>query len=471
MENDSPFHPALQHAAAYALDFLKNLDSMPVAATATYPELKARLAHPLADMGLPADQVITDLIADSAGGVLGSAGGRFFGWVMGGSLPAALAADWITSAWDQNAALYATAPAEAVIEEVAGGWLKDLLGLPAGASFALVTGSQMAHVTCLAAARHTLLAGQGWDVERKGLAGAPPIRILATGERHGSIDRAVRILGLGLDNLVSLPVDDQGRLQPGTLAAALAEHSDQPTMVILQAGDLNIGAFDPFQELIPLAHQHGAWVHVDGAIGLWAHASPAYRHLVAGIEQADSWVTDGHKWLNVPYDSGYAFVANPEAQRSAMSYRASYLTHAEEGRDQMDWNPEWSRRGRGVATYAALRQLGRQGVADLLERTSRYAEQLVTRIGALPGAELVWKPQINQGLVRFLDLRPNANNADHDRRTDHVIREILNTGEAFFGGTTWRGKRCMRVSVCNWQTNEQDVDRAVSAVKQVLDHF
>jgi glutamate/tyrosine decarboxylase-like PLP-dependent enzyme len=323
-------------------------------------------------------------------------------------------------------------------------------------------------MTCLAAARDAILARRGWDVECAGLTGAPHIRILSSNQRHGSIERAVRLLGLGSDCVVELPSDDAGCLGAHALGAALETERERPTILLLQAGDLNIGAFDPFAELIPLAHAHGAWVHVDGAFGLWVAASPRYRHLLQGAELADSWVTDGHKWLNVPYDCGYAFVADARSHRASMSHRASYLTHADDARDQIDWNPEWSRRGRGVATYAALREFGRQGVADLVERTCRYAHQLVTRIGSLAGAEMVWEPQINQGLVHFLDPAPNATDTDHDRRTDEVIAAIQNTGEAFFGGTIWRGKRCMRVSVCNWQTMDSDIDRAVAAVKEAL---
>ena len=464
----APYRAVLERAFAHALAHLENLDRAPVAATATLAELRGRLGKPLPDDGLPAPQVIDELAADVAGGILGSAGGRFFGWVIGGTTPGSLAADWLTSAWDQNAGLYAAGPAEAVIEEVCGAWLKDLLGLPAGASFALVTGSQMAHVVGLAAARHALLARRGWDVESQGLAGAPPIRVLSSSERHGTVERALRLLGLGTACVSDLAADEAGRLPADTLAAALRAEAERPTILLLQAGDLNIGAYDPFAELIPLAHAHGAWVHVDGAFGLWAAASPNHRHLLAGVELADSWVTDGHKWLNVPYDSGYAFVADPAAHRASLSHRASYLTHAEEARDELDWNPEWSRRGRGVATYAALHELGRRGVADLVARTCRYAHELVMRIGSLPGAEVVWEPQINQGLVRFPDARPGATDADNDRRTDEVIAGILQTGEAFFGGTTWRGKRCMRVSVCNWQTSEQDVERAVAAARQAL---
>jgi glutamate/tyrosine decarboxylase-like PLP-dependent enzyme len=462
------YRPVLEGAFAHALHYLEHLDRTSVSATASLADLRARLARPLAYEGMDALRVIDDLAADVEGGLLGSAGGRFFGWLVGGAVPAALAADWLTSTWDQPNALYASGPAEAVIEEVCGQWLKELLGLPPAASFALVTGCQMAHVTCLAAARHALLDRHGWDVERKGLAGAPRIRIVSSDQRHGSIERAVRLLGLGSDNVVDLPVDGSGRLEAGELSRALPEDSHRPTIVLLQAGDINIGAYDPFAELIPIAHESGAWVHIDGAYGLWAAASPLYRHLLTGAAQADSWATDGHKWLNVPYDCGYAFVADSKAHQASMSHRASYLTHDKEARDQIDWTPEWSHRGRGVATYAAIRQLGKQGVAELIERTCRHTHSLVTRIGALPGAELVWESPINQGLARFLDAAPDAADADHDRRTDAVIAKIVESGEAFFSGTTWRGKRCMRVSVLNWQTNGEDVERAVNAVREAL---
>lgn len=464
----SPFREVLEQTLTHALTYLEHLEQAPVGATTPLAELRQRLGRQFPDAGTEAAQVIDELVADVAGGIVGSAGGRFFGWVIGGALPAALAADWLTATWDQNAARYTGGPAVAVIEEVCGAWLKELLGLPPGASFALVTGSQMAHVTCLAAARHALLARCGWDVEREGLAGAPRLRVLTSTEHHRSLERSARLLGLGTQSLLELPVDADGRLLPAALHRALSEQPDVPTIVVLQAGDLNIGAFDPFADLIPLAHRFNAWVHVDGAFGLWMQASPSYRHLLKGIEQADSWVTDGHKWLNTPYDCGYAFVAHPEMHGKALSQQASYIVHTEEARDPSDWNPEWSRRGRGVATYAALRQLGREGVADLIERCCRHAETLVTQIGKLPGAEVVWVPQINQGLVRFLDRKPDATEADHDRRTDAVIAQIAETGEAFFSGTTWRGQRCMRVSVCNWQTNEQDVARAIAAVERVL---
>jgi len=464
----SPYAPALQRALAHALAHLDALDQAPVGATSTLAELRARLAKPLADEGLPAEQVIDELVTDSAGGILGSAGGRFFGWVIGGSVPAALAADWLTSTWEQNAAIYACGPAEAVIEEVAGAWLKELLGVPEQCSFAFTSGCQMAHMTSLAAARNALLARCGWDVERKGLSGAPALRVLSSNQRHGSIERAVRMLGIGNDHVHDLEVDAHGQLDPLTLREALETQPGAPTIVILQAGDLNIGTFDPFDTLIGLAHEYQAWVHIDGAFGLWVAVSDKYRHLLSGYAQADSWATDGHKWLNVPFDSGFAFVAHPSAHRHAMSHRASYVPATAEARDQIDWNPEWSRRGRGVATYAAIRQLGRRGIAAMIERCCQHAHTLVRRIGALPGAQVIWEGQVNQGLVRFLDPHPGAVEADHDARTDAVIAGILATGEALFSGTTWRGKRCMRVSVVNWQTNDEDVTRAIEAARVVL---
>jgi glutamate/tyrosine decarboxylase-like PLP-dependent enzyme len=463
----APLAAALQHA----IEYLTPASSSSVAATADLATLRKKLSLPLDDSGRDATKIIDDLVKAVEGGIIDSTGPRFFGWVIGGSLPAALAADWLTSAWDQNAGMYATSPAAAVVEEVVGTWLKDLLRIPSTASFALVTGCQMAHVTCLLAARHALLARRQWNVEEEGLAGSPPIRILTSTEIHGSTIRAIRMLGLGEKHITALPADANGRLREDALIEALKRSPAQPTIVILQAGDLNIGAFDDFAKLIPIAKQHNAWVHVDGAFGLWCAATPRLRHLLNGAHDADSWTTDGHKWLNVPFDCGYAFVADPEAHRASLSHRASYLTHASDARDQMDWNPEWSRRARGFATYAALQQLGRQGIADLIERTCDHARALVTRIGALEGAEVVWEPRINQGLVRFLNPRkadPKDDADNNDAFTDRVIAEILASGEAFFTGTTWHGRRAMRVSVCNWQTSTHDVDRVVACIEKIL---
>lgn len=470
MTDNSPFPQVLQAACDSAVRYLSNLDRASVAATVDLHALRARLGRQLTPEGVAPQQVVADLAVDVEGGLLGSAGGRFFGWVIGGSLPAALAADWLTSTWDQNAGLYACGPAAAVVEEVAGAWLKQVLGLPPAASFALVNGCLMAHVTCLAAARNGVLSWRGWNVEQQGLWAAPPVRILASNQRHGSVEGAVRLLGMGRRQIVDLPTDAMGRVLADGLSREL-DSSGAPTIVLLQAGDINTGAYDDFDTLIPLARSRGAWVHIDGAFGLWAAASPRLSHLLAGVAAADSWATDGHKWLNVPYDCGYAFVAHPEAHQAAMSLRASYLTHDADARDQIDWNPEWSRRGRGFATYAALRQLGRDGLAQLIERCCAHAHALTTRIGQLPGAQALIETTINQGLVRFLDPRPGATDADHACRTDEVIAAILATGEAFFTGSNWKGLRVMRISVCSWQTTAADVDRAVAAAARVLEQM
>ena len=275
----------------------------------------------------------------------------------------------------------------------------------------------------------------------------------------------------GRINVILLPTDEQDRLSPQALREELTKNPDAPTIVLLQAGDINIGAFDSFESLVPIAKQSGAWVHIDGAFGLWAAASQLHGHLLRGASEADSWATDGHKWLNVPYDSGYAFVADSESHRASMTHRAAYIYHDADARDQIDWNPEWSRRARGFATYAALRQLGRQGVTEIVDDCCRHAKSLATKIGALPGAQLLWTPVINQGLVRFLNPGKGSKAADHDKRTEQVVAAVLEGTEAFFGCTTWHGMRAMRISVCGWQTNEQDVERAVGAVEKALRQF
>ena len=455
---------AMRHARAY----LSGSDGQGVASTGSLEDLRRNLSKPLLDRGVSAEDAIEDLVRDASPGLIGSTGGRFFGWVLGGTLPAALAADWLTSAWDQNAALHACAPAAGVVEEIAGAWLKDLLGLPMQSSFAFVTGCQMAHVTCLAAARGALLRRSGWDVVEQGSAGSPKIRILANENRHGSIDRAIGLLGLGRANIEPLKTDAVGRVEFDALHDALAHGDPQPTILVLQAGDIATGSFDRFDELIPLARAAGAWVHIDGAFGLWARASSRYRHLTQGLEAADSWATDGHKVLNVPYDSGYAFVAHPGDHKAVMSLRASYLTHADDARDQLDWNPEWSRRARGFATYVALRTLGRTGVADLFDDCCAHADAIARGIADLPGAELVSEPIINQALVRFCDSREGAVEADHDRRTDAAIAAINATGEAVFTASTWRGRRVMRISACSWRISPADVDRVIAASRRVL---
>jgi glutamate/tyrosine decarboxylase-like PLP-dependent enzyme len=465
---ESQFKQPLDQAFRAAISYIENLDNSPVAATVDLQTLRERLGKPLTDEGAPAERVVAELVHDAEEGLIGTSGGRFFAWVIGGSIPAALAADWISSVWDQNASIYATSPAAAVIEEVVGKWLKEILGLPPHASFALVTGCQMAHTTCLAAARYALLEKHGWDIEEKGLYGAPRIRILSSGMRHGTFARAIRLLGFGKSQVKILASDSQDRLVPEALEQEFQRDSQAPTIVLLQAGDINIGAYDPFEKLIPIAKRHGAWVHVDGAFGLWAQASPKFRRLTRGVDHADSWATDGHKWLNVPYDCGYAFVADANAHKRSMTHRAPYLVHEEGARDEMDWNPEWSRRARGFPTYAGLRQLGRNGVRDIVESCCKHAHSIVIGIGGLAGAEVVWEPVINQGLVRFLDPTPGAPEEDHDRHTDKIIAAINATGEAFFCGTTWRGRRAMRVSVSSWMTSDKDVRKTIQAVANVL---
>lgn len=468
MPRDTGCRPVLEHALGHALSYLDSLEDAPVDATVMASELRGRFPDVVPEDGSNAVKVIEELVRNVEGGITGTAGGRFFGWVIGGSLPAALAADWLAAAWDQNAAVYACAPAASVVEDVCGEWLKDLLGLPRESSFALVTGCQMAHLTCLAAARNALLAARDWDVEIRGLQGAPPLTVVTTDQRHETVARAVRLLGIGVGNILEIPTDSEGRMLPSELDKSLAARGGDPAIVVLQAGEINLGQYDAFAELIPIAHRHRAWVHVDGAFGLWANASREHAHLLKGVDGADSWATDGHKWLNVPYDCGYAFVAHPDAHRASMVAQATYVSYAADGRDQTDWNPEWSRRARGFATYAAIRQLGRSGIADLIDRSCRFAQSLVRRIGDLPGAERVGEARVNQGLVRFLDSAPGATEDDHDRRTDAVMESVRKTGEAFFTGTTWRGKRCMRISVSNWLTSERDVERAVAAVASCL---
>jgi glutamate/tyrosine decarboxylase-like PLP-dependent enzyme len=465
---DQTYRLALDRAHAHALAHLDQLDTAPVSAKATVEQLRSQLDRPLTDIGIDPATIIDELVRDVAGGILGSTSGRFFGWVIGGSLPSALATEWLVSTWDQNSGIFACGPAMAVVEEIAGRWLKELFALPSDASFAMVTGCQMAHVTCLAAARHHVLAAQGWNVEKQGLMGSPPIHFISNTDRHGTMDRALKLVGMGTDCIVHLDVDENSRVKPESLERELEARKGEAMVVHLLAGEINTGAFDDFERLIPLAHRYNAWVHVDGAFGLWAQVSAKYRHLMKGAAAADSWATDGHKWLNVPYDSGFAFVRHPDSHTASMTHSESYLLHYEGARDQMHFNPEWSRRARGAATYAAIRELGKDGLEELVDRLCASATQLVHRIGCLDGARQVWDPIVNQGLVRFLDPRPGATEDDHARRTDEVIERIVADGEVFFRGVDWRGLRCMRISVSNWRTNALDVDRAVAAVAKAL---
>jgi glutamate/tyrosine decarboxylase-like PLP-dependent enzyme len=440
----------LRRTADHAADFLETLETRPVRPEASADELFATLGGPLPERGSDPQSVVDALVDDAGPGIVGIPSGRYFGFVIGGAVPAAVAADWLTSVWDQNAGLYAGGPSAAVVEEVCRGWLAELLGLPAGVSVAYVTGCQMAHVTALAAARHQVLAQAGWDVARDGLAGAPPIRVVVGAKRHVTIDRALRLLGIGATSLEVVPVDDQGRMRLDELRLG-----DGPAIVCGQAGEVNTGAFDDLEAIADAAAEAGAWFHVDGAFGLWAAASPALRHLLKGSERADSWATDGHKWLNVPYDSGLAFCAHPDAHRAAMSVTASYLVHSgdDRERDQVDWTPEFSRRARGFPIYAAIRSLGRAGIAELVEGCCANARRFAALLEA-GGATVLNDVVLNQVLVRL---------GDGDR-TREAIARVQQDGTCWLSGTDWNGEHAMRISVSNWRTTAEDVERSAAAI-------
>jgi glutamate/tyrosine decarboxylase-like PLP-dependent enzyme len=446
-----PLRVLLQDVAGHAADWLEGIGERPVRPDRSPAEL--RVTRTLNRAPLPVDAVIGALVREAVPGLTAINSPRFFAFVMGGAHPAAIAADWLTTAWDQNAGLAAPTPAAAALEDVAGRWLADLLGLPPAASFALVTGCQMAHVTGLAAARHRVLATAGHDVERDGLIGAPPIRVLAGEERHVTIDRALRLLGLGTGSVEPVPTDGRGAMRADALTAALTAGRDAPAIVIAQVGNVNGGAADPMQAICAAAHAAGAWVHVDGAFGLWAAASPARRHLVRGVEHADSWATDAHKWLNVPFDCGIAFVRDRAAHRAALAVTAAYLVQDADGpREPMDWTPEFSRRARGIAVYATLRALGRDGVAELVDRLCACAERFAARLSAA-GFEVLAQ-DLNQVLVARAT----------DAATDATLAAAQAEGTCYPSGTTWRGRRCIRISVCNWQTTFADVDRSAAVL-------
>jgi len=440
-----------RQVADYAGDFVETLETRPIRAEADVSALTTALGGPLPEDPVDPQAVLAALAEAVEAGLVAMPSGRYFGFVIGGGVPAAVAADMLTSVWDQNAGLYAGGPAASVVEEVCRGWLADLLGLPSGVSVAFVTGAQMAHVTALAAARHHVLAQAGWDVPENGLAGAPPIRVVVGEKRHVTVDRALRLLGIGASALEIVPADDQGRM----LVGELPDLGGGPTIVCGQSGEVNTGACDDLEAIADAAAEAGAWFHVDGAFGLWAAASPALRHLVRGAERADSWTTDAHKWLNVPYDSGFAFCAHPDAHRAAIGVTASYLIHADDKRerDQMDWTPEFSRRARGFAVYAALRSLGRSGIADLVERSCAHARRFAELLDAA-GASILNEVVLNQVLVRFGD-------GEHTR---DVIRRVQEDGMCWLSGTDWHGEHAMRISVSNWRTTEDDVERSAAAI-------
>jgi glutamate/tyrosine decarboxylase-like PLP-dependent enzyme len=444
--------------------YLRNLGERPVRPELGFRELVARLGAPLSAEGKDPASVVEELANAVEPGLVASAGPRYFGFVIGGSLPAARGADVLASAWDQNAGLCVSSPAAAAVEAVTSGFILDLLGLPRNAGVGFVTGGQMANFSALAAARHAVLAKRGWDVERDGLTGAPKLRTLVSEQAHATIFAALRLLGLGSGRAVRIPVDAQGRMLSAALERELSA-GDGPAIVCAQAGNVNTGAFDPVQEIAALAHARGAWLHVDGAFGLWAAACPSKRHLLRGVEHADSWATDAHKWLNVPYDSGIAIVADAEHQRAAFTKAAAYLVRAAEGfRDPHDYTPESSRRARGFAVYAALRSLGRAGVAELVERDCRLAVRMAERLAASPRVRILNDVVLNQVLV---GLEP-PDGRDQDGFTRAVIARVQAEGTCWLSGTRWAGREALRVSFSHWATREDDVDRSAAAILECV---
>jgi glutamate/tyrosine decarboxylase-like PLP-dependent enzyme len=446
---------SLDGAVDRIVEYRQGLAEMRVTPLASRESVRRSLGE-LPDGPTSLDQVIEELVTAATPGLMASAGPRYYGFVIGGMLDAALVADVIATGWDQCAYNEALSPAAIAFEDVAGGWLKDLLGLPATASVGFATGGQGANTVGLAAGRTQVLHQCGWDVGRDGLHGAPPVRVVAGSERHATIDRSVRLLGLGENAIVEVPSLQNGEMDIEALRSILADGEGGPTIVCAQAGNVNTGACDDMISVLDAARNVRAWVHVDGAFGLWAAASPRTAHLVRGIELADSWGCDGHKWLNVPYDTGYAICAHPEVHANALAYTASYLTGQVVGREfgGGDLVPESSRRARGFATWAALRSLGRTGVAELVDRCCDLARRFAQRLDELEGIEVVNDVVLNQVLLRVGD--PELTD-----RLEHAIQE---DGTCWMGGTTWRGERLLRIAVSNWSTTPNDVDRVVATI-------
>lgn len=448
----------LRRTAEIAADYLESLDERPVFPPMSVDELAAALGGPLPEGPSDPLEVVEELARAVEPGVVATAGPRYFGYVTGGALPATVGADWLATAWDQVAAFGVLGPAASIVEEVAGDWLKELLGLPSHASFAITTGCQMAHVTALAAARHEVLSARGHDVREAGLVGSPPVRVVVGRHRHVTVDRALRLLGIGNAQIDVVAADDHGRMRTDALREVLAT-GDSPTMVVAQAGEVNTGSYDPLREIVTIVRETDAWLHVDGAFGLWVAASPTRRHLVDGLGGADSWAADGHKWLNVPYDCGLAFCARPASHQASMTMKASYYEgQGKWSRDAADWTPESSRRARAFTVYAALRSLGRTGVADLVDRCSHLAARFATGVSKLPGCELLNDVVINQVLFRFAD----------DEATKAVLSHVQASGEAWMGGTIWDERAAIRVSVSNWRTTEDDIDRTLAAFERAV---
>ena len=453
------FDAMLDAARTHASRYLRHQPERHVGARASRDELLAALGAPLAQHGQDDAAVLELLASQGERGAVASGSPRYFGFVIGGTYPVALAADWLATTWDQNAGIYATSPLSAVVEEVAAGWLLDLFDLPRESEVGFVTGCQMASFTCLAAARHAVLRRAGWDVEADGLCGAPRINVVTSAESHVTIDVALRYLGLGTRALQRVDTDAQGRMRADRLHELLAT-LEGPTIVCAQAGNVNTGAFDPLREIGEIANANGAWLHVDGAFGLWARASRTHRALADGIELADSWATDAHKWLNVPYDCGVAIVRHAEDHRAAMTSAAAYLIQTKGAeRDAVDWVPEFSRRARGVPVYATLRALGRDGVEGLVDRCCARARQFAQLLAAQAGVEILCDVALNQVLVRF---------GNDDDTTRAVVTGVQHDGTCWLSGTTWQGKAAMRISVSNWATSQEDVATSAAAILRVF---
>ena len=445
---------ALTRAHEHADGWLASLPTRPVVPTASAEDVLAALGPGLPDGPTPAPDVVDLMATACEPGLTAIPSGRFFGFVMGGTHPAALGADWLTSAWDQNAGLRTVTPAASAMEELAGAWLLDLLGLPADAGVGFVTGGTMANFTCLVAARDAMLRRAGWDVAERGLAGSPGVRVLVGAERHDTVDLTLRYLGLGAPEVV--PADDQGRIDVHALAAALGEDDDRPSIVCLQSGNVHSGAHDAFDAAVSLAHAHGAWVHVDGAFGLWAAVSPRLRTAMAGYDLADSWATDAHKTLNVPYDCGVAVVRDRVAHRAALGMHGDYLIRSTSG-DPYETVPELSRRARATPVWAVLRALGRSGVTDLVEGLVDKAHRFAEGIAAIPGAEVLNDVVFTQVCAGFVD----------DATTEAVVRATLEDGTAWTTGSRWRDRSVLRVSVSNHSTTDGDVDRTLAVLRRV----
>jgi len=462
--SEERYRDALDAAAGHARRWLESQETRRIGPKATAAELAADFGGPLPPQGMPAAEVVDYLAAKAEPGLMAMPSGRFFGWVIGGTLPAALAADWLLSAWDQNTGLRFATPATAAIEEAAGKWILELLGLPEESDVGFATGATMANFTGLAAARWRLMADAGWDLDGDGLAGAPRIRCFAGQERHETIDLGLRYLGLGHPTVV--PSDHQGRIIPAELDCALdlalsagEGARPAPALVCLQAGNLHSGAFDPFAEAIAVAKAHGAWVHVDGAFGLWAAAVPELSALTAGLGLADSWGTDAHKTLNVPYDCGIVIVRDAQALRSAMGLHASYLIQAADGAgDPSQRVPELSRRARGVPVWAALKSLGRDGVASQVRTLVHRAAQLADQLAALDCVEVLNDVDYTQVSLAFGD----------DAVTRAVTERVMADGRVWMSGSRWQDRDILRISVSNWSTDDADVRVAVDAVRDAL---